>query len=135
MPVSWNLMILDRRWREHQLGQRLIIWEPRIGRKATETYMRGRWHIQFGLILILLSVALNIILQAAKAGGVALAVAALVCWPLILFCLVQGARLQIRASRQAGEVAGTSDKARPPVKNLEVFERWEARSKYSRRPN
>ena len=125
-------MLLDRQWRERDLQQALVAWTPRIGERATRKLVRGRRFTQVGFVVGLFWVAITIFLQATKTPGVIIAVAMFLCWPIILFCLIQGARYQMRASRQGGEVAGISPKARPPVKNVGSFDSWARRSEYSR---
>jgi hypothetical protein len=125
-------MILDREWRQRDLARRARSWEPLIGKEATVTAAQGRWLTQAGTLLGILWVVVTIGLQVIKWTGVPIAVVVILCWPVILYCLIQGARLSIRAQRQAGAVAGTSAKARPPVNSLQSFQRWSQRSEYSR---
>lgn len=127
-------MFLSRSWRERDLQRRLELWAPLIGEKATRTAARGRWYLQAAFVLSATWAALNIALEATGLTGAPIVVGVVLFWPLLLFCLVRSVRLQLRASRQAGEVAGTSDKARPPVKSVASFEIWQKKSKYSRRP-
>jgi len=123
---------LSRRWREKDLERRLERWQPLIGKEATTTSAHGMWHGQLGWMILFLWVATGIALQAANDMGLALVLATLIAWPIGLFCFVRSVQFNMRASRQAALVAGTSSKARPPVRNLAAFERWSRRSKYSK---
>jgi hypothetical protein len=70
--------------------------------------------------------------QVLKAPGALIAVLTVVLWLLVLYCLWQYLRLIMKAQREAGGVAGISEKARPPVRSVAAFETWANKSKYSR---
>lgn len=125
-------MMLTKGSRAKDLDRQLAVWEPLIGRRATETALRGRWWGQFGFFVILIWVATYIALDASGSPGVAQGIAAGIAWPVILASLVIYVRLSIHAQREAGLVAGTAPKARPPVNSVSAFNRWRSTSKYSR---
>ena len=125
-------MIFTRGGRARDLQGRLNTWAPLIGEKATTTQARSTWWGKSGFLIGLAWVAANITLEATKHTGVPIAVVAIVAWPIILFCFVRAFRLTLRASRQAGALVGTSEKARPDVRSIQRFQRWSKASKYSR---
>lgn len=125
-------MILSRKWRARDLERRLRVWRPLVGEAGTTTYARSVWWGQSGFLAGTLWVIVNIVLLATRLTGAPVAVAALVCWPVILFCFVQAIRTELRASREAGKVVGNSEKARPPLKSVAMFHAWAENSKYSR---
>jgi len=127
-------MYMSQNWRNEHLAKVLQTWASRIGERATRTRMRSRWTAQISLLVALLYIMTTTVWQVAsgKHAGAALAVPAIAFWPIILFLVLHGLRLSLRAIREAGQVAGTSEKTRPPVNSVELFERWVKTSKYSR---
>lgn len=124
-------MILSRSWRQRDLERRYEVWGNRIGRAATTDQAHGSWWGQLGFFILLVWVGTTIVAELAKAPGAVIAWFALL-WLVILYCFGQYVHLILKAQREAGEVAGTSEKARPPVRNVAAFDTWAKRSKYSR---
>ena len=60
--------------------------------------------------------------QVLKAPGVVIAILTVVMWLIVLYCLGLYLRLIMKAQREAGGVAGISEKARPPVRSVTAFE-------------
>lgn len=125
-------VIHSPQWRERDLRCRLQVWEPLIGRQATMTAARGLWLGQAGMAMMLLWMVLTFTLGVTDSTGWPIAATSAVLFPLVLYFMARSLRLIVRAQREASLVAGTSPKARPPVRDLESFERWQARSQYSR---
>lgn len=125
-------MILTRERQRRDLVRRVALWEPLIGKEAATTAVHARRISQAGFLILLLWVAMGIVLQLIHLTGIAIVALTACCWPAILFCFVRGFRMNLKASRQAAKVAGTSDKARPPVNTVTAFRRWANRSEYAR---
>lgn len=131
-PAERPSVMLTANGREHDLRRRRELWEPLIGRQAATTAVVSRWWGQFGFIVLLVLVGVSMGLEAARWTGVPIVVAELVGWPIVLTCFGMAIRLNARAQKQAGLVAGTSPKARPPVNTVDAFNNWRKRSKYAR---
>jgi hypothetical protein len=125
-------VLLNREWRKRDLDRRLRTWSPLIGVKATTTAARGMWFGQFGFLVALAWLITTIILQVLKDTGLSVAIATLVAWPVGIYCFARYLRLIFRASRQGGQFAGTSPKARAPVRNVRAFQLWRAKSRYAK---
>lgn len=125
-------MIFSTGSRQRDVQRAMVTWEPLIGSEATLTALRSRWSGQAGAAILILWVATNITMEATNWTGLPIAVAAFVAWPAILVLFGRAIKLSSQASRQAGAVAGTSPKARPPVNTVGAFDRWRARSRYAK---
>ena len=125
-------MILTRAWRQRDLARCVELWEPLIGSEAASTATRARWTSQVGFIALLLWVGVVIVFQLTDLTGIPLAMLSALFWVAIIASFVRAFRMNLLASRQAAKVAGTSDKARPPVNTVRAFQRWAKSSRYSR---
>jgi hypothetical protein len=81
---------------------------------------------------MLLWIVTTIALEATKLTGVPIVIAAIILWPVSLFCSIKSARLRTQAQRQATEEVATWKRANVPVRSVEAFDKWASQSKYYR---
>jgi hypothetical protein len=128
-PVA---VVLSREWRQRDLEERLEIWGPRVGEQAATTFARGRWLALAGFLAMIAWIIVCVALVVAPIGAAPVAISVVVFWPVILYGLTKGVRLEVRAMHEAAEVVATSSKVAVPIRNVEQFDDWLRRSKHSR---
>jgi len=119
--------------RSRALADRLATWTPLIGEQAATTATHSLWWGQAGFLIGSLWLAIFVPIDFLRGTDARIiqGVATAVLWPAFLFCGWRYIRLDSRAQREASAVAGTSAKARPPVRNLDAFYKWRERSHYA----
>ena len=117
--------------RERDLEGRLRNWTERIGEQATITTVRSYWYYQIGYSAAVGWVVIALAFEFTNLSA-GLASATVVAWPIMMWSFVKSVKLIAAAQRQAGAFAGTSEKARPPVKRLALFDRWAKENEFSR---
>jgi hypothetical protein len=125
------VLVLSREWRARDLRKRLEIWGPRVGERAATTFAKGRWLAIFGLIAAVTWIFVCVALVVAGLGGLPVVVSVVLFWPVILYGLTRGVRLEIRAMHEAAEVVATSRKVAVPMRNVEQFDAWARKNKHS----
>jgi len=127
-------LFVTAEWRRRDAERRLAVWEPLIGREATVTATRsltvGRATFLIALAWVIGFIAFQVV--SGERQGVAYAVIFIVGMIVMITGFTRAVRLFIQAQRQAALVAGTTDKARPPVTDPRAFRRWQGRSQYAR---
>jgi hypothetical protein len=114
-----------------ELDRRLAVWEPLIGREATRTALQALWLGRRGYLILLSSIAFDVVLELVGAP-VSFVLVGLVGWPVAIWYTARYLSLLSKAQQQAARVAGVSDSARPPVRSVVAFERWQRTSQFSR---
>jgi hypothetical protein len=125
-------MFLTKQSRQRDVERRGQAWEERIGEEAVKTTVSSYWYGQFGYAVGIVWLVATILLAVVGLTGGPIVAISVVAWPILIGAFIQSLRLLRRAEVQAGSVAGTSDRARPPVRNLTLFDRWSKENEYSR---
>jgi hypothetical protein len=103
------------------------VWSPRIGSEATTTFARGQWFALAGVIALFLWLPICVGLGISGLGPVPVALSVAAFWPVGLYFLTKGARLQVRANHEAQEYLGVSGWGGIPIRNVNQFDRWHRR--------
>ena len=98
---------------DRYLRRRLDKWGPLIGEEATVTYVRSRSYTLWAYLIGSLWAVSNIALEASKFTGVPIAVAAIICWPIILYCSIGAIHLSGPQGPGTQDV-GSGYYSRPP---------------------
>jgi hypothetical protein len=118
------LVPLSKVWRERDLRRRTEVWAPRVGRDAATTFARGRWFALAGIVALWTSVPVCVAFAVSGVGAVPVALSVAIFWPVGLYCLTKGVRLQVHANHQAQEFVGVTGWRGIPIRNVERFDEW-----------